>query len=37
LKVTDLEFGIVPVVIVTMETVLATPEQIPLVTVGKSK
>jgi hypothetical protein len=37
LNVTDLDVGIVPPVIVTIETVLEVPEQDPLVTVGKSK
>jgi hypothetical protein len=37
LNVTDLEAGIVPPVIVTIETVFAFPEQDPLVTVGKSR
>jgi hypothetical protein len=37
LNVTDLEPGIVPPVIVTIETVFALPEQDPLITVGKRR
>jgi hypothetical protein len=37
LKVTDLEFGIVPLVMVTIETVLDVPEHVAPTTVGKRR